>query len=72
MPVEDTAIQLLAPITGFIKTISVLFGGVFGIYLVLLFLRYKEYKRMTGLLEGIRADLRKIGKKQGVKFPKKK
>ena len=31
----------------FTKVISGLVGGIFGVYLILLYLRFKEYKKLT-------------------------
>ena len=38
-----TIIPIIGPIGTFINTVKVLVGGVFGIYLIILYIRYKEY-----------------------------
>ena len=45
-------------ISFFTKFISGLVGGIFGVYLVLLYLRFKEYKKVVGLLTEIKQEIK--------------
>ena len=53
-------------ITNIVKTISFLFGGVFGVYLILLFLRWKEYLIIRKKLEIMEREMREINKNLGL------
>ena len=59
-------------INSVVHWVSGLVGGVFGLYLILLYLRWREYRALTAILREIRSDLRRIGRKSGVKFPAEK
>ena len=63
-----TLVPILGPVGAFVKTISVLVGGVFGIYLLLLYLRWREYWMMRRVLMDIRKDMHKIAMQQGIKL----
>ena len=56
----------------FTKLISGLVGGIFGVYLILLYLRFKEYKKLTKLLVEIKHELKKISDVYPHKGPLKK
>ncbi|MFH1848683.1 MAG: hypothetical protein ABH879_00690 [archaeon] len=44
---------------GFVANIiRILVGGVFGIYVIMLILRWKEYRQMVKLMTEIRDDIR--------------
>ncbi len=58
----------LGPISGFMKTLSALVGGVFGVYLILLYLRWREYHVLKSVLIGVRRDLRVIAASKGVEL----
>ena len=59
----------VGPISGIFKTVSAFVGGVFGIYLIILYLKYKEYIVMKRMMLDIRRDLRKIAQAQDVSLP---
>lgn len=52
-----------------VGTIKVTIGGVFGIYLILIYLRWKEYQMFRYTLKGLRKDIRFVAREQGIKFP---
>ena len=55
---------ILEPLSNFIigimNVLKVLVGGIFGIYVILVFLRWIEYKRMTKILKDIRKEIRDL------------
>ena len=55
-------------ITNLVSTVKVLVGGVFGLYLIVLFLKWREYQVLKATIQGMRGDIRYIAKKQGIKF----
>ncbi|HII71321.1 TPA: hypothetical protein HA265_01035 [Candidatus Woesearchaeota archaeon] len=59
----------VGPISGLLKAFSALVGGVFGIYLIVLYLKYKEYVVMKRMLLDIRKDLRAIADAQEISLP---
>jgi hypothetical protein len=61
-----TIFPLLGPIGSFVNTIKVLVGGVFGIYLIILYLRWREYRTVYRLLREIRKDIHDLAERQGV------
>ncbi|MBW2972555.1 hypothetical protein KY359_05965 [Candidatus Woesearchaeota archaeon] len=65
---NSTIFPFLGPIGTFVNTIKVLVGGVFGIYLIILYLRFREYTVMRKMLTEIRQDLRVIAEKQGIEM----
>jgi hypothetical protein len=81
MAINETAIlasPIFGPIAQFMKAASVVAGGIFGIYIILLILRWLEYKRFGKVLRDMRTELRalneKIAELQGktVEPPKKR
>lgn len=46
-----------------VNKINFLVGGIFGIYLILVFLRWWEYRTLTRILSDIREDIIKLNKK---------
>ena len=55
--VESSIVQGLGKILG---TVSIAIGGIFGLYLVLIFLRWKESRDVRRLLSEIREDLKEL------------
>lgn len=53
--VESPVIQGLGRILG---TVSIAIGGIFGLYLVLIFLRWKEARDLKRILYDIRSDIK--------------
>ena len=60
--------NLTNTITIFMDTLKVLVGGVFGLYLIIILLKWREYKILKATVIGLREDVRFIAKKQGIKF----
>ncbi len=65
---NSTVFPFLGPIGSFVNTIKVLIGGVFGIYLIILYLRFREYVVMRRMLTDIRNDIRELARNQGVEM----
>lgn len=68
MELNSTIFPFLGPIGTFVNTIKVLIGGVFGIYLIILYIRFREYVVMRKTLTEIRQDIRTLAEKQGIKM----
>ena len=66
----NSTIQLLAPIIapiqGLLNILKVTIGGVFGLYVILIYLRWRESRVMNKYLESIVIDLKAITKKMGI------
>ncbi len=56
-PVLDPLINTIKFLT---NMLSVFVGGIFGIYLILIFLRWKEARDIRRLLKEIRNDLKEL------------
>ncbi len=58
----------IEPVAGFVQgvysAIQLFVGGIFGLYVILVVLRYVEYKKMVKLLKDIRLEIKKLGKKK--------
>lgn len=65
---NSTIFPLLGPIGTVVNTVKVLIGGAFGVYLIIIYLRWKEYVLMKRMLGEIRSDIRELASKQGVKM----
>ena len=66
MVINETALlasPLLGPIAEIMQTLEVLVGGLFGLYLILLFLRWIEYKKQVKILKEIRIQVYEINQK---------
>jgi hypothetical protein len=63
---NSTIFPLWGPIGTFVNAVKVLVGGVFGIYLIILYFRWREYTVMRKMLTAIRRDIRFLAEKQGV------
>lgn len=71
MPDINSTVQALEPILGplnqFIGIIQYLVGGIFGLYLILVVLRWYESRRLVRLMKDVRIELEKLNKHFGVK-----
>ena len=65
---NSTIIPLLGPLGSLVNTIRVLVGGVFGIYLIILYLKWREYVVLKKMLTDIRKDLRVIAAHQKIEM----
>ena len=65
---NSTVFPLFGPIGTLVNTVKVLIGGMFGVYLIILYLRWKEYVVMKRMLGEIRQDIRELAVKQGFKM----
>ncbi len=61
-----TIFPILGPVGEFVTTIKVFVGGVFGIYLLLLYFRWREYIFTRGILTSIRKDIHMLAERQGI------
>jgi len=52
---------LISPIQGIIKTLEVILGGIFGLYLVFIIIRYYFMRKEKKLLTDIKQELKNIG-----------
>ena len=64
------AIPVIGPIAKVMAIFQGLIGGLFGVYIVLVILRWKEYKQQVKLLKSIRHEVKMLNEK--INFPKKK
>lgn len=68
---NTTVFPFLGPIGTFVNTIKVFVGGVFGIYLIILYIRWKEYsllKKMYREFRELRNETRSIAKKHLIRL----
>ncbi|MBR9691551.1 hypothetical protein GOV06_02095 [Candidatus Woesearchaeota archaeon] len=73
MVLNETALlatPVIGPIFKIFAVLQGLIGGLFGVYLVLVILRWKEYKQSVKILKSIRHELKMLNEK--ISFPKKK
>jgi len=63
MAINETAI---GAIPSLVNTIKALVGGLFGLYVILVILRWYESKRLVSIMKDIRHDLREMSKQQGM------
>lgn len=63
--VFSTLLDFMTKVTG---TLKVLVGGVFGLYIILLFVKWVEYKKLVRLLVGIKKEMRDLNNKLGGKI----
>lgn len=57
---------IIAPIHGLLDVLTVTVGGIFGLYVILIYLRWRESRIMNNHLINIGNDLKAIAKKMGV------
>jgi len=65
---NTTIFPILGPIGSLINTLKVLVGGVFGVYLIILYLKWREYVVLKKMLTDIRKDLRVIASHQRIEM----
>ena len=64
------AIPVIGPVVKIMAILQGLIGGLFGVYIILVVLRWKEYKQQVKLLKDIRHEVKMLNEK--INFPKKK
>ena len=66
----NSTIQLLSPlitpIQNLLNILKVTVGGIFGLYVILVYLKWRESRLMNKYLESIAKDLKAITKKMGI------
>ena len=73
MVFNETAIlasPIVTPVVRIFAVLQGLIGGLFGIYLLLVILRWKEYKQLVKIMKEIRHELKMLNEK--ISFPRKK
>jgi len=67
----NATLPLIEPLTNSItfltNTVKALVGGIFGLYVILVILRWKEARELKKLLIDVKGELVKINKKLGKK-----
>lgn len=63
---NQTLFPLLGPIGTVINSLKVLIGGAFGLYLIILYFRVKEYILVRKLLVSLQKDIHTLAEKQGI------
>ncbi|MEE9525727.1 MAG: hypothetical protein V3V78_03935 [Candidatus Woesearchaeota archaeon] len=71
MVLNETAIPLLGPIAKFFTILQGFIGGLFGLYLILVILKWKESKNLLKIMRHIRKEVEEINEKLGKKKRKK-
>ncbi|MBW3015882.1 hypothetical protein KY330_05660 [Candidatus Woesearchaeota archaeon] len=51
----------------FVETVKYMVGGIFGLYLILIYLRWKEARNVARLLKDIRHDIRALNRRMKVR-----
>jgi hypothetical protein len=67
-----TLLPVLEPIHSVLNTVRLLVGGVFGIYVIMLYFRWREYVVMKKILKDIREHVHALTEKQGIDMEKRK
>ncbi|MBW2981721.1 hypothetical protein KY343_02465 [Candidatus Woesearchaeota archaeon] len=74
MAINETAtvfgsiLEFMTRVTG---TLKVLVGGIFGLYVIMLIVKWIEYKKLVRILVGIRKEMRELNTYLGIKNKKK-
>lgn len=66
---NSTIFPILGPIGTFVNTVKVFVGGVFGVYLIILYIRWREYSLLRRMYRELKSDLQAIAEKENVKLP---
>lgn len=69
MDVNATLVPVIEPLGYMINSLKVMLGGVFGIYLIVLYIRVREYHLVRRMYRELRRDLITLGEKQGIELP---
>ncbi len=70
--INATIFPLWGSIGTLVNTIKVLIGGAFGLYLIILYFRVREYIVVRRLLLNVQQDIRVLADKQGIELPSSK
>ena len=73
MAFNETAIlasPIVSPIAKIFAVLQGLIGGLFGLYLILMILKWKEYKQLVKIMKEIRHELKMLNEK--ISFPKRR
>ena len=65
-----TLLPVLDPIHSVLNTVRILVGGVFGIYVIMLYFRWREYAFVRKTLKEIRDHVRALAEKQNIDMEK--
>ncbi|RMF05109.1 hypothetical protein D6764_05545 [Candidatus Woesearchaeota archaeon] len=64
MDLFNSTLNLLTPVTHgvswIVGALKVLLGGMFGLYLLLVFLRWKEYKDLKNIMQEMSRDMKEM------------
>jgi hypothetical protein len=66
---NETLIPIANQVDIFLNTFKVLVGGVFGLYLIILYIRWREFKMFKHKLKELDSNIRLIAAKQKVELP---
>ena len=66
MAINATSSLIGGVLSGTLGYVEALVGGLFGLYLILVILRWYESRRLVGILKDIRHDIREMGAKKGM------
>jgi len=69
---EDVVSELTNSIQPFINKISLIVGGIFGVYFILLIIRIWYERKKVKILQDIRYDLDRFNKSQGIPHSQQK
>ena len=75
MPINETVLlagSILGPFAKIMAVLQGLIGGLFGLYFILVLLRWKEYRKMSKLLNQIKIEVAEINEKLSKKTSRKK
>ena len=75
MPINETVLlagSILGPFAKIMAVLQGLIGGLFGLYFILVLLRWKEYRKMSKLLNQIKIEVAEINEKLSLKKKGKK
>ena len=73
MVLNETAIlasPLISPVVKIFAVLQGLLGGLFGLYIILVILKWKESRQLVKIMKDVRHELKMLNEK--IAFPKKK